>query len=215
MAGEGRAMVALVPMTLADVPAATELIGRIFLDEEPTSRALGLTPEVFLPFAEAYCLRAAQEGTGITARQEGLLVGALTCLDLLEDVRDGFPELRGPAFHPKLPDLAFVGRLEGPYVEEHGLLPGQCAHIAQVAVAPEARGRGLATAMLEAAWTAAQARGFGRLVALCTGPASRRAHEKAGFRTWRTLRYDTYEHEERQVFAAVPGGCALLERLRP
>lgn len=204
------------PMLPSDVAAAADLVCRVFLESEPTSRALGLTPDVFLPFCHAYCAHAAEEGTGVVAGTEGRLVGAATCLDLLEDVRDRHPELHGEQFAPKLPDMAFVARLEGPYVEENALRPGQCAHIAQVAVAPGARGQGLATALLEEACRAAAGRGYDRVVSLCTGPGSRRAHEKAGFQVDRTLRYDTYLHEGRRVFADVPGECALLvRRLEP
>lgn len=203
------------PMHAEDVASAADLVCRVFLEDEPTSRALGLTTEVFLPFARAYCQRAAEDGTGVVARDGGAIVGVVTCLDLLEDVRERFPDLHGERFAAKRPDMAFVGCLEGPYVAEHGFAPGECAHIAQVAVAEEARGRGLATAMLEEACRAAARRGYRRVVALCTGPASRRAHEKAGFRVERTMRYDTYEHEGRRVFADVPGECALLSTLSP
>lgn len=199
-------------MLPADVAPAADLVCAIFLDSEPTSRALGLTREVFLPFCLAYCGRAAEDGTGVVARLDGRIVGAATCLDLLEDVRDRHPELQSERFAAKLPDMAFVARLEGPYVEENALRPGQCAHVAQVAVAPEAAGRGIATRLLEEACRAAAARGYDRVVSLCTGPGSYRAHEKAGFEVDRTLRYDTYEHEGRRVFADVPGECALLVR---
>lgn len=200
------------PMQAEDVTRAAALVCALFVEHEPTTRALGLDAGVFLPFAEAYCRRAAEDGTGVVAREGAVLLGVLTCLDLLEDVRERYPELHDARFAAKLPDLAFVACLEGPYVEEHGLGPGECAHIAQVAVLEEARGRGIATALLEEACRAARRRGYRRIVALCTGPASRRTHEKAGFRVEKTLRYDTYEHEGRRVFAAVPGECALLAR---
>lgn len=199
-------------MSAADVAPAAALVARIFVEHEPTTRALGLDLGTFLPFMEAYCRRAAEDGTGVVALEEGHLVGVATCLDLLEDVRERFPELQDARFSAKLPDLAFVGRLEGPYVEEHGLVPGQSAHIAQLAVEERARGRGVATCLLEEACRLARERGYERIAALCTSPASRAAHEKVGLRVDRTLRYDTYEHEGRRVFADVPGECALLDR---
>lgn len=204
----------LEPLRLEDVPAAAALIVRAFLAHEPTSRCLGLVEEVLLPFTRAYCQRAAEEGLGVVAREAGTgdLLGALACLDLLEDVRDRWPELQDSRFDAKLPDLAFMATLEGPFTIEQGYVPGQCAHVAQVAVAEGAGGRGLAQALIGRACELARERGYSRIAAVCTTDASRRAHEKAGFQVVRTLRYDAHEYEGRRVFASLEGSCALLVR---
>lgn len=199
-------------MAMEDIAEAAALITGIFVEHEPTTRAIGLGHDVFLPFVRAYCLRSVEDGTGAVVRDSGTgaMVGAITCVDILEDVRDRFPELSGPEYHAKLPDLAFVSALEHPFSQENGVVPGQCALIAQVAVAEEARGRGVASALAESACQAARSHGYEMIVAVCTTPASRQAHLKGGFQVDRTLRYDRYEYEGRHPYAGLDGECALM-----
>lgn len=201
----------LEPGQAAEVAA---FVASVFLEDEPTSRCLGLTPQVFGPFADAYCRRSAACGLGVVARERGnsTVVGAAICLDLTDDVREVYPELKGALFAPKLPDLAFVETLEGPFRGAHDFESGQCAHVSQVAVARDRRGRGLAGALIAAAAQRARSQGFSVLASVCTSAASTRAHEKAGFHREAGLRYDSYLQEGRAVFASLEGECTLMVR---
>ena len=68
--------------------------------------------------------------------------------------------------------------------EEDDYYGGPCGHIGDIVVAPEARGRGVGTALLAAAEDWARARGY-RLITLnvfLDNAGARRVYERAGYR---------------------------------
>ena len=189
------------------------LVSDVFIRQEPTSVCLNLTWEVFHPFARAYCGLSCQAGLGVVALEgkTGNIAGAAICLDILDDVRDVFPDLMSDKYAPKLPDLAFVASIEGPFIEKLQLIPGQCAYNAQIAIRPDMQGMGIATALIREATERTRSHGFKMISAICTSPASINAHEKCGFRQEVSQPSATYKDANGEnPYSHLSDACSLM-----
>ena len=164
----------------------------LFHDREPLTRCIGLSRERMQEFARS--TYAAEETSARSQRYCWLAragtagneaVGFIVCDD---------PAAEGS--EPALPDnltdhereqVSFMlGLLEAVRKPKQGQIAaraGQCLHIAAVGVSPGYEGLGIATRLLQAALADAAAQGFTCAFAECTSSASRRCHEKSGFRS--------------------------------
>ncbi len=168
----------------------------LFHDREPLTRSVGLTRERMMEFAQA--MYAAEE-IGARSQQycwlaragamQNSAVGFIFCDD---------PAAAGnePALPGNLTDqereqvslmLSLLKAVRRPKQDQITAKAGKCLHIAAVGVSPEYEGHGIATRLLQAALADAAAQGFTHAFAECTSSASRRCHEKSGFRCLHTV----------------------------
>ena len=168
----------------------------LFHDREPLTRCIGLSRERMQEFARA--MYAAEETRARSQRYCWLAragtagneaVGFIVCDD---------PAAAGsePALSDNLTDhereqvsfmLGLLEAVRKPKQDQIAARAGKCLHIAAVGVSPGYEGHGIATRLLQAALAEAAAQGFTCAFAECTSSASRRCHEKGGFRCLHTV----------------------------
>ena len=84
-----------------------------------------------------------------------------------------------------------------------------------IATAPEARGLGLATDLVQRSVQLAACLGYKGCKTEATGAYSRRAFLKCGFELVAEVKYEQFEVEEKKVFAGIKGheGVVLMAKL--
>jgi len=87
---------------------------------------------------------------------------------------------------------ALLEEIRRPVKDRLALGAGTCLHVTAVGVAWEYEGAGIAARLLQTALREAKARGFLHAFAECTSPASRKCHEKAGFKSLHGISGNTF-----------------------
>ncbi len=206
-----------VPAAPQDADAILRLYARIFHQREPLLSSQSFGEDRTFAFARellgtGYGRRSLEAGLWMKAVDEdarNALVGFVVCGDPLEQTPSGLPEgLSASEAEKALAALALLEQLREPLEERLG--GGRWLHISGVGVAPGYEGRGIATRMLRMALERAGELGYTHAAAECTGPASRRCHEKCGFRSLHSVRYAEFRHMGRRPFADLEGECHLM-----
>jgi GNAT superfamily N-acetyltransferase len=172
-----------------DTEALLRLYIDLFHDREPLTKWCGLSKERMLEVARSIYLRGDSnplaQGLCWIARDRSAssqAVGFIVCDDSAAEGHQQVPENVTPAEREKISVmLALLDDVREPVKDRIGSEPGQCLHIAALAVTPGYEGTGIATRLLQTAIADAAARGFVHAFAECTSVASRKCHEKAGF----------------------------------
>lgn len=163
----------------------------LFHDREPLTRCIGLSRERMQEFARA--MYSTDESDSRTQR-----LAWLARADIAGNDAAGFILCDDPAAEgsePALPDnltehereqvsflLTLMESVRKPKQAQIQSHAGKCLHIAAIGVASGYEGTGIATRLLQTALADAVAQGFTCAFAECTSNASRRCHEKSGFR---------------------------------
>ncbi len=197
--------------------ALLDLYVDIFHDREPLTRHLGssrarmrgLARSLYLdPEMPSYGRRQWWEARDRDAAgpRIGLLVGEDLVADAMTDPPPGMTPEERKAF-PSM--MALFEAIRQP-LADRTLREGECFRVAAVGVVAGHEGRGVAARLLEAALERARDMGFRHAMAECTGPASRRCHERCGFRSLLAVEYASFEYEGQRPFADLPGICHLM-----
>jgi acyl carrier protein len=203
----------IVPVSGRHYNELLQLLIESFSLREPMAAALHAQPADLLPFARALLTRCESEPFSYVAIKpdSGRVVGFCLGHDfagpaLAFDTRTDSPKLT-PLF-----DL--LARLHRNYSESVQPREGRVFEIAATGAAPDADGYNIARALERTAIVDARARGFERVVSLCTNAVTRYLSvADQGGHLLQEIPYDTFEHEGRRVFAdaAQHRGVALIE----
>ncbi len=212
--------ISVTPARQTEIDEVLRLYAWAFHGREPLMNYLGFSEERMVSIARAlYANRTndlLEEGLWLIARDMGTAgapAGFIISSDLLTDKPTELPEGMTTEEKAKVPPiLALMEKLRRPVNERFSLKKGECLHIAALGIVPGYEGLGIATQLLET--VLARARGFGYLYAAseCTGPASRRCHEKCGFRSLVAVAYAGFLFERERPFGDVPGECHMMWR---
>ena len=155
-----------------DVGAAIHCLTTTFLNGEPMTRNLGITPRMFQDLAEVICTKAAVEGMSVLAKDydTGAMVGCLMSEDF-----EGEP-LDPPDTVPSdfAPFLALLSNLDDNYKRTHPPLSNELLHTFMMGVYPEYQGRKIGYHLVEANNQLGRMKGFKATIAEVTGPISQR-----------------------------------------
>ncbi|MDD1712679.1 MAG: GNAT family N-acetyltransferase [Methanoregulaceae archaeon] len=193
--------------------ATAELYSRIFLLDEPMTRRHAIDPGVFLPCARFY-LRfcSEQQLSFIALEQENRdVVGFALGSDLTTDWESSGPEMAAlvSLFRES---MAILEEVEHRCPDLRDIQPGTVLHIFQLGVRRDFRGQGLSIALIHRILAEAKRRGFRKVIADCTGPASRRSCERCGFREAAHVSYDDFQVDGKAFFRGLPGRISLMTR---
>ncbi len=203
----------IVPVSSAHYYELFHLLAESFSVREPMAAALQAQPDDLMPFARALLARCESEPFSFVATEptSGRVVGFCLAHDfagpgLTFDARQDSPKLT-PLF-----DL--LAGLNQKYRECAQPREGQVLEIAATGAAADSDGYSIARALERHVIAAARARGFERVVSLCTNAVTRHLSiADQGGRLLAEVSYETFEHEGLRVFAAAARhrGVALIE----
>lgn len=174
----------------SELDAMLELYVDLFADREPLTRCIGFSKQRMREVARSMYsgAHAGVLSQGLCwmardAKEGGRPVGLIVCDDpaapgaqqIPDNLTDEEMKIAGAV-------ASLLEKLREP-IQERLSSVGVCLHVAAIGVYPDCEGRGVGTRLLQAALQEAESRGFGCAFAECTGPASRRLHEKAGFKS--------------------------------
>ena len=202
-----------LPLTPADAVPAARLYTEVFLADEPTTRHF--TPDFsrFLSYATEYVKILVRKDLSFIVRDEetGHAAGFIFCCDLTDD-----PEQEGPVMVEFLSQfretVIMIEELENRVFSQEEVSPGSVLHVYQIGVSRSFRRAGVARAMIDRVVSHAQERGFSRVVAECTGPASKRAFTQCGFHEAGYYPYDEFCIDGDRFFKELDQGLSLMVR---
>lgn len=204
----------IVPLTASLLEATRPLLVEAFSLREPMAVALGAEPSDLAPFAQALLARCTSEPMSFVAveKSTGRVVGFCLGHDhagaaLAFDAKRESPRVA--------PLFALLGELQDRYVAEGRPNAGQVFEIAATGAATDVDGYAVARALEQRVFAEAKAQGFERAMTLCTNAVTRYlAEAEQGMRIVQEMKYESFEHEGRAVFApaAKHRGVALLEK---
>ncbi len=210
---DGETLVEYRLLTRDTSDTTADLYTHVFLNDEPMTRRHGIDPCVFLPYARFYLRFCSGQQLSCIAfsRETREVVGFALCSDLATDWNSVGPEMVGlvSLFRESMAILEEVER-RCPDLRE--VQPGTVLHIFQLGVRRDFRGRGIAVALIQRMLNEAERCGFRKVIADCTGPASKRSCERCGFRQAAHVAYDEFQVDGNAFFRGLPGGISLMIR---
>jgi ribosomal protein S18 acetylase RimI-like enzyme len=203
----------LVPLTAESREAAAQIYTRVFLDDEPTSRRHALDPSLFLPYARIYVRWLETKGLSFLAKDAhtGEISGFIFCFDFLDDPGHDSPLLQEFIGNFRQA-VAMIDELEARHISRETVRPGSVLHIFQIGVDRKYRRQGVARELLCRVIDLAGDRGFDRLVADCTSPASREVFRQCGFTQEGFSPYESFLRDGTCFFSGLEGGISLMVR---
>ncbi len=210
----------ILPAQVRDSRGILRLYAEIFSRREPLTRSLRFSQERIVAIAEAMYLNrnndSLRQGLWLKAtlsRNAEKPVGFIVTGDITAENPDQPPEGMTDEEMAKAPAvMALLEEVRRPLNEQYSFGGGQCLHIAALGVDSGREGLGIGGRLLEAALARAKEIGYGYAVSECTGPGSRRCHEKCGFHRLHSVEYAGFEFRGTRPFAAIPGECHLMIR---
>lgn len=194
----------------AQTDRITRLIAEVFSRDEPLAIAVGQSEAEFVDMLAVFLPVALPEGLTIAATADDAVTGVALATAFTSEPP---PEIEVAS--PSYPPIgALIAELESDFERENANRLSTCLHIHMLAVDAAYRDRGIAQSLLEASEANGKGRGFTSMLADATNPTSRRAFERAGFKTVIEVRYDSFEFENQLAFAGLSdlGGIALMEK---
>ncbi len=193
--------------------ATADLYTHVFLHDEPMTRRHGIDPSVFLPYARFYLRFCSEQQLSFIAisRETREVVGFALGSDLTTDWNSAGPEMVGlvSLFRES---MAILEEVEHRCPDLRDVQPGTVLHLFQLGVRRDFRGQGIAVALIQCMLNEAERRGFRKVIADCTGPASKRSCERCGFRQAAHVVYDEFQVDGNAFFRGIPGGISLMIR---
>ncbi len=208
----------IAPVLPYEAGALLRLYVDLFYDREPLTACLGLSRERMAAIAESMHLG---RGTSPFASKlywvakdreaAGTAIGFIVCDDPANPDAERLPPDLTEQEQSVLPAvMALLAALRAPVVTRISKRTGECLHVAAIGIAPGYEGMGLATRLLRTALSEAYAAGFRHAFAECTGPASRRCHEKCGFISLYHLSGDAWTFNGNHPFAQRGLDCHMM-----
>lgn len=203
----------LVPLSASSREAAAQVYTRVFLEDEPTSRRHNLDPARFLPYARIYVRWLETKGLSLVATdaRTGEIAGFIFCFDFLDDPGHDTPLLQ-EFIQNFRQAVAMIDELEARHIHRETVRPGSVLHIFQIGVDRKFRRQGIARELLVRIIDLARERGFSRLVADCTNPASCSVFTQCGFTKEGFSSYESFSPDGTCFFSGLEGGISLMVR---
>jgi len=177
---------------------------------EPMARALALAPEDYLDYTRLVARKAVRDKLSVGAWSDSRrLLGF--CVN--EDMATS-PRYSAAAVSPRMmPLLVLLEELDDEYLQARTLRVGQVFHLYMLGVREEARGQGVARALVAESVSLARTLRFRRAVAETTGNTSRKICEDQGFRSQYAIAYRNFCFKSKPVFSQLEGPehCHLVE----
>jgi amino acid adenylation domain-containing protein len=208
----------LGPLTKPYLQEAVQLLARSFVDREPLARLAGATEADITAILSPL---SPSDGHGLDLSRIALETasGRVVAVCLCEDATWLAPEEKDDTALPLRlrPVFALLDTLKAAYRAQIGpVIPGKVLEVFMTATADDVDGFSLALALEQQVVEDAVARGYERVVSLCTHRVTAYlAIHEAGFQVMASVPYARFEHEGRLIFAeAAPihGEAVLVER---
>lgn len=200
-------------LTRDTADATAELYTEVFLQDEPMTRRHGIDPRNFLPYAREYLHFCAEQQLSFVAVDKG--THGVTTFVLGSDLATDWRSV-GPGMVTLLSffreSMAILEELESRCPDLSHIRPGMVFHLFQVGARRGYRKQGLVTRLMQCSFVHAKCRGFGKVIADCTGPVSRHICERCGFHCAAFIAYDDFRIDGRAFFYGLPGGISLMVR---
>lgn len=200
------------PLELEDAEAAARLLTNVFIRDEPMTRVLGATEEMYLPFARLFCEQIARDGLSFVAHHHNELVGFVICKDFCSNPAAGFADRFPQLVHLTAANMAFLEALDEPWSSTHAPQPGQCLHLLYGGVVPAFRGQHILDPVLAQTLEHAMSLGFTRALSECTSQASMKVLHRHGFQQAHALAYASFTHDGGHPLRQLEGSCFLMVR---
>ena len=211
--GKRPAPVVIAPLTEADVEEAARLYTEVFLADEPTSRRCALDPACFLPHARFYVRSLVGKGLSFVARDERTneIAGFIFCFDMTFDPKEEGEEMVAYLANFREP-VAMIDELEARCLTRAAVPFGSVVHAFQGGVSRKYRLSRVMKALVLRLIAHARERGYRKIVADCTSPASHRVLAQCGFTQVGFLSYDAFVIDGVRFFADSKGASPLWQR---
>ncbi len=193
--------------------SATDLFTRVFCDNEPVTKHIGITYQEYKPFVAEVLTKAVEDGLSVVAIDKNNQV--IACA-ISEDIADRF--IPNTKHYPKLtPVIALLDKLSSQFCAGKKFLKGKIAHVWISAVSPDHRGTGLSTSIDMACGNLAVSKGYDFAYAEFTNPISQNiTHHYKSIEKCGSINYENFTFEGQKPFKGVKGSAtAYIVGIRP
>jgi len=210
--------IVIAPAREKDFGTILRLYAEIFSRSEPLTRHMGFSEERIKAVAETMYPSinndALRRGLWLKAtldRDVSNPIGFIVTNDISAENPNEPPEgLSEEEIAKAAPVMAFLQEVRQPLDAKYSFEKGQCLHITALGVEAGFEGLGIAGRLLESVLKRSKDFGYRYSASECTGSASKRCHEKRGFRSLHSVKYAGFEFQGTRPFDYIPGECHLM-----
>ncbi len=200
------------PMGAHDRDSVCDLIAATFSQYEPMAVAAGQTYEQFQGLVGLWASEVSVQDRTSCARlaETNDVVGVMLTTDFMAPMPEGMDNV-SPNFAPV---GGLLQQLDAWYHNARSPQPGECLHMAMLAVDPAHGGQGIAQNLVQLSLEAGGRLGYRVANTFATNRVSQRVFENLGFSEVFSVAYKDYTFEGNRVFAAIEPDdrIALMER---
>lgn len=188
-------------------------ISEVFPGGEPMTKALGITPDEFYPFAEIYCKKAINDGLSIIAKDKASrkVIGFMISEDFVSEPAEEIKTINAK-FHPI---LALLDSLDEIYKKSHKVEKGQIFRLFMGGVNEHYKRRNVGMTLTEESLKLAKTKNFSGAIGEATGFVSQHIlRDKFGFDEKAAIEYKSFTYKGENVFKTVEDAprCVLVEK---
>ena len=173
-----------------------------FINGEPTTKAVGGTPEDFHYMMTIFCQACVEEGLSLIAKDKhtGQIIGNAISKDFLTFPQEGLEKI-SPAL---LSGFSIFEKLENDYKAQHPVKQGELCHLLSLGVLESFRLSNIGTELVLKAHDLAQKHQFKGVIAQVSNPISQHILlNKFGYEEVDAISYQDFEYQGRKIFSSI------------
>ncbi len=185
-----------------DVEEALSCSVSAFVNWEPTTKAVGATPEDFHYMMKIVCQACVDEGLSVIAKDKntGKIIGNTISKDFLTFPQEGMDNI-SPAL---LSGFSIFKKLENDYKAQHPVKRGELCHLLSLGVLEPFRLANIGTQLVLEAHQLAQKHQFKGVIAQVSNPISQHILlNKFGYEKLDAIEYQDFEYQGRKIFSSI------------
>jgi hypothetical protein len=198
-------------LTQQDLEEAISCSVSAFINGEPTTKAVGATPEEFHYMMKIFTEACVEEGLSLIAKDKktGQIIGNAISKDFLTFPEEGLDKI-SPSL---LSGLSIFEKLENDYKAQHTIQRGELFHLLSLGVLDPFRLSNIGTQLVLEAHHLAQKHHFKGVIAQVSNPISQHILlNKFGYEKLDAISYQDFEYQGKNILSSITetDSCQLV-----
>jgi len=198
-----------------DLHQTINCLAKVFPNDNPLLRAVGMTPDEYYPIAETVCKLAVKHDCSYITidKNNGEIIGFLLCKDLMSQEN----ELKNLSeFSQRVrPIRTLIDTICAGYTEEKKVISGDVINLLMLGVKKEYRGQGIASHLVVQTLEKARRKGFKIAISQAVHTRAQQIFLNLDFKEIFSVEYGSYSFQGVKPFEKIIGHtiCSLMEKI--
>jgi hypothetical protein len=186
-------------MSINDIQEAVDCLAETFVENDPITRALGITLTDFKAFARFFCKNAVKEQLSVVARdrKRATLLGCLVSEDMLTRI----PQNLEKDFPKFAPIISLMRKMDKDYIHNNHVDKNEVMHEFLLGVTPSWKGHNIGENLIVSSMIQGRTMNYRGAIAEIGNPITSHMHQETnGFYVVGDTKYKDFVYDHSKVF---------------